>query len=363
MSHHTARTAGRRMRRLGTALVLSLAAAACSDRGPTGPGPGDDGFGGDGPVEPAPWSPEAIQVPFSLDALRSGSLGGSSLHCGGPLHRVSEYEAYVDTFSVRPPAMWVDYYSLLDVRFTPAEKLAVLEDHLAEYGGIPFLGIAYTEQNADGSSTGWDPRVAAGEFDAELRSVGRAVADDGRPVFVRPGFEFNGAWNGYQPASYREAFIRIRSLFLDEGATNAIWVWNAHPAGSVAPFMDFYPGDEHVDWWGVNLFGKAFESAPQQAFLADFLAAARDRGAPVMIPESIPHKFHLLDDPGTWDAWFVPYFALIRSEGIGAFCYSNRDYTQVPAWSDWGDLRIERSPLKEAWLGALGEAWVVNGSS
>lgn len=71
---------------------------------------------------------------------------------------------------------------------------------------------------------------------------------------------------------------------------------------------------------------------------------------------------HLLDDPTTWDAWFVPYFDLIRSEGIGAFCYSNRDYTQVPAWADWGDLRIERSPLKDEWAAMLAQPWVVDGS-
>lgn len=88
--------------------------------------------------------------------------------------------------------------------------------------------------------------------------------------------------------------------------------------------------------------------------------STRARGKPTMIPESIPHKFHLLEDPATWDGWFVPCFDLIRSEGIGAFSYSNRDYTQVPAWSDWGDLRIEHSPLKDEWAEMLAQA--VNGS-
>lgn len=340
------------------ATIVGLSAMACS----TTAGP-DPVTGGEPEPDagPAPWSPEAIQVSFSEGALRTGALGGQAIHCSGPLHVPAEYENYVEVFADRPPAMWVTYYSLLDSRFTPAEKLIVFSAHLARYGGIPFVGISYTSTNPDGSSTGWDPQVAAGDFDQEIRNLAGAVAADGRPLFVRPGFEFNGIWNNYQPATYRAAFIRIRTLFLEEGATNAIWVWNAHPAGNVAPFMDFYPGDENVDWWGVNLFGRAFELASQQTFIASFVGGAQARGKPLIIPESIPHKFHLLDDPTTWNAWFVPYFDLIQSEGIGAFCYSNRDYTKVPAWSDWGDLRIEQSPLKDEWEGMLDQGWVATG--
>ncbi|MGH7567128.1 MAG: glycosyl hydrolase [Gemmatimonadota bacterium] len=347
----------RSSRQFAGIVAISLPALACSHS--TGPA---DPLGPDDPSTPPAWSHEAIQIAFSEAALRSGSLGGRSLHCGGPLARTSEYEEYVDAFADRPPVMWVDYYSLVDARFTPAERVALLEGHLAEYGGIPFVGISYTGTGVDGKPRGWDAEVAAGLFDDEIRMIARAVAEDGRPFFVRPGFEFNGTWNAYQPDTYRTSFVRIRTLFLEEGAANAIWVWNAHPAGTVAPFMEFYPGDEHVDWWGINLFGTAFDSAVELAFTAEFLTAAGARGKPAMIPESIPHKFHLLDDPTTWDAWFVPYFDLIESAEIGAFCFANRDYTQVPAWSDWGDLRIESSPLKDEWVEVLGQAWVVNGN-
>jgi len=344
---------GSNVLRLAT-LLIAIASLAC--------GEGAEPVGLDDPASPAAaWSPEAIRVPFSEAALRVGDLGGRAVHCAGPLHEPSEYEEYVEAFADVPPGMWVDYYSVKASRLSVPEKLAALDEHLARYGGIPFLGISYTSQNLDGTARGWDPEVAAGVFDEEIRQLARIVARDGRPVLVRPGFEFNGAWNGYQPDTYRASFVRIRALFLDEGATNAIWVWNVHPAGDVAPFMEFYPGDEHVDWWGINLFGRAFDSAAQQAFVSEFLAGARARGRPTIIPESIPHKFHLLDDPTTWNAWFVPYFDLVRSEGIGAFCYSNRDYTKVPAWSDWGDLRIERSPLEDAWRSILEQGWVVNG--
>jgi len=338
-------------------VLLSLAACSGRDDSPLGPDlERDDSVN----IPADPWSFATIGTALTLDQLRSGNLGGQTLHCAGPLHEPSEYENYVEAFATHPPAMWVTYYSLVNVRFTPAERLAVLENELARYGGLPFLGISYTEKLSDGSQQGWDSEVAAGLFDGELRAIAKALAKDGRPILLRPGFEFNGAWNGYHPESYRSAFIHIRSIFDNEGADNVVWLWNAHPAGKIAPFMEFYPGDEFVDWWGINLFGNAFDSPTQRAFTGEFIAAAKARGKPLSIPESIPSKTHLLDDPATWSAWFTPYFDLIREEGIAAFCYSNRDYTKVPAWSDWGDLRIERSPLRDAWESVLGEGWVKN---
>lgn len=339
------------------AVLLSLLACSGEDGSLVGPSPeGDDSLN----LPPDPWSPATIGTAFTVEQLRAGNLGGQTLHCAGPLHEPSEYEDYVEAFATHPPAMWVTYYSLINVRFTPVERLAVLKNELARYGELPFLGISYTEKLSDGSHRGWDPEVTAGLFDGELRAIAKALAEDGRPILLRPGFEFNGAWNNYQPESYRSSFVHIRSLFDDEGADNVVWVWNAHPAGAIAPFMEFYPGDEVVDWWGINFFGKAFDSHSQQAFTEEFAAAAKARGKPLSIPESIPSKTHLLDDPTTWSAWFTPYFDLIRAEGIAAFCYSNRDYTKVPAWSDWGDLRIERSPLRDAWESVLGKGWVAN---
>ena len=317
-----------------TAATVALLVGACSvASNPTAPPDPGSGSG-------------EVTIPFSVGQLRSGDFEGI-LHCAGPLHVPQEYEEYVAAFAQTPPVSYVLYYSLLDSRFTPVEKQAVLKGLLASYVGIPFLGLSYTSSNPDGSSTGHDDEVAAGQFDAEIRQIAAILADEDRPVFFRPGFEFNGVWNSYSPESYGPAFRRIHDLFLEEGAQDVIFVWNYHPAGNVAPYMAFYPGDASVDWWGVNLFGKAFE-APQAGKVQAFIADARARGKPVMIPESIPHKFFDMQSLETWDEWFAPYFGLIADD-VKAFCYSNRDYTKIPAWSDWGDLRIEKSVLKPLW--------------
>jgi len=287
---------------------------------------------------------------FTFETLRTGAFAGV-LHCGGPLQVRSEYEEYVAAFPATRPAMFVTYYSLVSSRFTPAQKLDVLRDELRTYAtGISFLGVSYTAAVSPTEGRGYDREVAAGQFDAEIREIGRILAAQNRPVFFRPGFEFNGVWNNYSPQYYAASFRRFVNLFREVGARTVIYVWNYHPAGNTAPYMAFYPGDDVVDWWGVNLFGGAF-SREERTRVEEFVASAKSRRKPLIIPESVPHKLNI-NDPGTWDAWFVPYFRLIHN-GFGAFCYSNRDYTQVPAWKDWGDLRIEKSALRPKWAAEL----------
>lgn len=318
----------------------------------TGSTPVDPGF----PPPPAPPPPApppapptalgpAVPVPLTHVELRDGAFSGI-LHCAGPLSDTTEYAGYLAGFPDTPPAMHVLYYSLKDTRSTPAERLQRLAENLNRWPGIPFLGISYTVTTPAGVQ-GFDAEVAAGEFDTELTAIAQILAADPRPIMVRPGFEFNGSWNGYSPLSYRDSFRHIRDLFLATGAQQTTWIWNYHPGGTVAPYPEFYPGDEYVDWWGVNLFGNVW-SGKKWANVTAFVADARSRGKPVIIPESVPIQTFDMQNLATWQGWFAPYFSLINADMKG-FCYSNRNYTKIPAWQDWGDLRIEESVLASMW--------------
>ncbi len=79
---------------------------------------------------------------------------------------------------------------------------------------------------------------------------------------------------------------------------------------------------------------------------------ARSRGKPVIIPESVPIQTFDMQDPQTRSTWFAPYFSLINAD-IKGFCHSNRNYTTIPVWQDWGDLRIEQSVLAPMWAAEL----------
>ncbi|RMD74265.1 MAG: hypothetical protein D6820_17065, partial [Lentisphaerae bacterium] len=72
---------------------------------------------------------------------------------------------------------------------------------------IPQIGLSMTR---DGEPhLHYEDRVARGEFDHALDLLAEGLSRWGRPFFLRIGYEFNGHWNGYQPADYRAAFQRV----------------------------------------------------------------------------------------------------------------------------------------------------------
>jgi len=83
--------------------------------------------------------------------------------------------------------------------------------------------------------------------------------------------------------------------------------------------MAFYPGDQHVDWWGIDLFDPlSFQSEST----LDFMATASERGYPVMIGEAAPRGPGIEPDSGAWERWFRPFFRFVRGQpGVKAFCY------------------------------------------
>ena len=62
-------------------------------------------------------------------------------------------------------------------------------------------------------------------YDELIRVVGRNIRDYGDPVFVRIGFEFNGAWNRYHLGLYPIAFRKFVDLLREEGAHNIATIW------------------------------------------------------------------------------------------------------------------------------------------
>jgi hypothetical protein len=239
---------------------------------------------------------------------------------------------------------------------------ARLRDELAHYPDliVPQIGLAMNEGEA---KKHYEQQVADGVDDSRLRALCAGLASLDRPVFLRVGYEFNGAWNGYQPQSYVAAFRYIAQSVRAFGLENVALVWDlsveaeldAEQGGAAVSeasrrWNAFYPGDAWVDWWAINLFrSEALTAAATQAFLAE----ADRRRFPVMIAESTPFHHSVSEGQRSIDAWFAPYFGLIRSQrGIKAFCYIDWDWSSYPQWADWGDGRIERDPAVLAFFRA-----------
>lgn len=101
----------------------------------------------------------------------------------------------------------------------------------------------------------WEPRsLAEVNDDATLSRFVDAVAQFGAPIFIRFAGEMNGDWTPYHgdPALYRQKF-RLVHRVLSQRAPNAALIWCVNNVPD-APIDAYYPGDDAVDWVGVNFY-------------------------------------------------------------------------------------------------------------
>lgn len=104
-------------------------------------------------------------------------------------------------------------------------------------------------------------------------------------------------------------------------------------------FMEYYPGDEYVDWWAVNVF---CNNADKNPFISQFIKEAANHKKPVMIAESTPRYVGSGQGEGSWQKWYKPYFNLIlKYPHIKAFCYINATWNNWPGKSFKHDCRIQ----------------------
>ena len=109
------------------------------------------------------------------------------------------------------------------------------------------------------------PDIVDGQFDNYIVDWAKQVKAVGEPLFVRFANEMNGDWDPWCTWFYSkdrdlfvEAWQRIHRIFQEQGADNAVFVWNPHDRS----FPDFkwnapelyYPGDEYVDWVGLTCY-------------------------------------------------------------------------------------------------------------
>jgi len=234
------------------------------------------------------------------------------------------------------PMVYMDYVGLKDAQNNWPGKLKAEILKYQPMFVIPQIGLSMTQDGAPEQH--YEDDVADGSLDYAIHAFLLQLEELALPVYLRIGYEFNGSsWNGYQPGTYIEAFRRITEMIRERDLEVAA-VWDA-AAGGDTNYYDYYPGDEYVDWWGINTFrAHHFQNLDVLSFLRN--AAAHNK--PVMIGESTPSGTGVLKGWVSWNDWFVPYFQFIHSHpGIKMFCYINFNWTEYPQWSDWGDCRLE----------------------
>lgn len=172
----------------------------------------------------------------------------------------------------RLPAVWMIYQGWTGWNQFPAAQAR----RAREMGSR--LMVTWEPWSGQGNDPGWScGQVALGHRDGYIRQYARAVRSAKVPVMLRFAHEMNGDWypwgtafrsqtqrhNDNSPQHYVAMWRRVVSIFRQEGASNASWVWspNIHflnASNSVrdqnADLAALYPGDDVVDWIGLSVY-------------------------------------------------------------------------------------------------------------
>ncbi|HRF58985.1 MAG TPA: glycosyl hydrolase [Fimbriimonadaceae bacterium] len=140
--------------------------------------------------------------------------------------------------------------------------------------------------------------------DAYLRKLADDMARSGARIFLRFASEMNGPWVNYHgdPQLYKEKW-RLVTRVIRERCTNVAMVWCPY-ATPLRPIPDYYPGDEWVDWVGVNMYNVTYFNQDRDTpahhveptdLLDPVYRAYADR-KPIMIAEYATTHFSALEN-------------------------------------------------------------------
>ena len=277
------------------------------------------------------------------------------------------YGAYWNAMPVgRQPQTYM-YYVNLDT--LPPNWADALKAQLKLIPGaflLPQIGVNFT----NGVTAHYEADVAAGKYDAQIANLVTGLRQLATPAYVRLGYEFNGlTWNGYQPAPYAQAFIRITNALRAAPEIEVATVWDAEIDGATN-YMDYYPGDSYVDWFGMNVFAR---TSFTNSNLPVFMALAHSHRKPVLVGETTPDPVGAQGGATSWDGWFTPFFNFLKATPeMKQYNYINWDWTawakilNNSVYATWGDARMELDTaayVRSRYIEQLGDPAVLSGAS
>jgi hypothetical protein len=209
-----------------------------------------------------------------------------------------------------------------------------------------------------------------GSLDAKIDSMINTLKGFNRPVYLLFGYEFDGAWNSYDPAQFKSAWTRIWNRVDALNARNNIsmvWHSSTYCGGTYLghPFSDWYPGDSYVDMVAVSYFGASGCNYSAVDAVANF---AHAHGKQVMIAESTPQGYAI--GASTWRStdgsnntppryadtteiwgWYTNFFNWINRQDVKIVTYINANWNAQSMWAApysqgyWGDSRVQANSV------------------
>jgi hypothetical protein len=230
--------------------------------------------------------------------------------------------AYEKAVAPHPPAM---------ISFDVGPDFTIVSgflNHYREFAAARGFFVAQVAINF----RGLEHDVSIGMRDPDLMVLADGLHEVGRPVLVRIGSEFNHPGTRYEPSAYIGAFRHATDI-MRKAHMNSAMVWDATAQGfSTSQYMKWYPGDDVVDWWGIDVSEREdFSSAASKAFVDD----AAHHHKPVVISANSPGAKSEAE-------------ALARYAGIFDFIRAN---PAVKAFSlRWPSGRLARWPKVAAYV-------------
>lgn len=140
--------------------------------------------------------------------------------------------------------------------------------------------------------------------DTYLRKLAEDMAASGAKIFLRFASEMNGTWTNYSgdPELYKEKW-RLLTRVIRERADNVAMVWCPYTTPR-DPIPSYYPGDEWVDWVGVNMYNVTyFNQDPNMPArhvgptdMLDYIYRRYAERKPIMIGEYATTHFSALEN-------------------------------------------------------------------
>lgn len=144
-------------------------------------------------------------------------------------------------------------------------------------GTIPFYTWQPSAEPTDTTNFSLQ-NIIAGEQDSYITTWARAAKAYGKPFFLRFAHEMNGTWYPWSegigvssnapPGSFTNMWQHVHNIFTSVGCTNATWIWCVNEVDSAdlpGDIAQFYPGDNYVDWLGMDAYNMN-NSPPGQSF-------------------------------------------------------------------------------------------------
>lgn len=245
------------------------------------------------------------------------------------------FKMYWNAVGKNKPVIYMTYIKLQSID----KWIDTIEAEIIPYPKAMLqIGLNFRIDHEDGTRN-----ISEGKHDNILKKLAKKIKSLKRNTFIRLGYEFD-APGRYKPQTYAAAFRYVVKFFQNEKVKNVAYVWCSCPYKGTENFEPYYPGDDYVDWFGMDIFGAQLFAEKMYEPIERFLAMAIEHKKPVMIGESSAIKIGIENGEQIWREWFAPYFKLIKTHSeIKAFCYINWDWGKDWKTPRWMNARIEEN--------------------